>query len=176
MTDADRDAARVTLLAVCTALPGDQVELPQAVVLAPGEQELSWEEASEKLANLAKPLECRGQRVSGRLILSCSSISKAGQSTLRYQLDDLNQHEGPIGALADDFRGGVDPVLVVGRGSSLLVRYGALDAWTRSYVVAMPLGISSRDPGVQERALGARSVVEFGRVDDVTIEVIGARC
>ena len=168
MNALDLEAARLLLIALRASLPTEQNISVGRVVLAPEGEGLSPDSAARALASKPKPLECHAYVADGTLVVSCGSLSTEWRALHRYQVEDLSSRDGPIGSLRTSTSDGEsDEVLILGRGEALLARAGALEAWTRDYVVTLPLGITSRVPDQSERALGARAVIEFDRVDTV---------
>lgn len=168
MDTVDLDAARLALAALRASLPQQQRTDDERVVLAPDVEVLSFDAVATRLAGKPKPLECRAHAADGTLVVSCSDVSAEWRAIHNNQVEDINSSEGPIGALRTSTdESATEKVLVLGKEQSLLVPIGALEAWARDYVITLQLGVTSRAADGAEKALGVRSVIEFGHVEEV---------
>lgn len=150
-------AAQMELVVLRASLPRGTAVPPEVVVIAPRADVITNREAADILANLPKPLMCTaGTTAAGVLIVRCESLS--GDLALQHQLDvrawdgEWDANGGVRGQIPADGT----PLLVCGRGESILVSRAAFEQWYRDYATSNDVGFAFQQPTADERTKGAR--------------------
>ena len=130
-------------LALLVLRAGVSRELPLATdrfIFAPSPTTISFEDATQRLAQMAKPVLCRGNAAEGVLSIHCQPLADAEpheQQWYRLERDEAAKRGSYLWYLDEQY-GASDahPILALGRqGESLLLPSKAVDTWFRDYEI-----------------------------------------
>lgn len=168
-------AAQLAMLALRAGVSNELALAADRVILAPSSASISVEEATNRLANLPKPLFCLAYPLDGVLRIECTTwndakpheqrwyrLTREEDAKRRSYLWYLDEQYGPSSA---------HPVLAFGRGDeTLLLPSSAVDAWYRDYEIGGTNSVAdgvgnahlAADPAYREaRRRGAHGLLRF---------------
>lgn len=153
--DAAAAAARSVLLVLIAAL--SDTGAPGTFRARFGQRTVSPDAVPGELAAVPKPVRCGARRNGGILEV----VFEADTGGERPPWDQRGISEMKT-ALAESAEHGRPTILLVGPGESLRLSPGAVEAWERDYVIAIPYVLSRRPPLEEQRRKGVTWVFEAG--------------
>lgn len=127
--------ARAAVLILRTLLPADAGVAPDRVRILPDADVLTDRLAAERLAGMARPLECRPSAAAGVLELACGPLSPGSLVVYEWRLRDRRERGGLLerAGLRAVRESGRDGILIVGRGEEVLLRTADVERLEREF-------------------------------------------